>query len=193
MHKMVEFTEDATAKESKPTPEKRRSDYFTAVRERGMLNAGLDVLSKAFDDAHKEEGLVSKWEYYNPNITGGTDIAMGREAMGFRMVDASEVSFGELATPSSQKEGPVRRGDLVMMCSTREIANLIRLQDAQAAQTDLKAPEAAFKQNVEDRKVVTSSGEVQGAVPFGAIKQSQEQLFKTGDAQQPGTTKVEST
>lgn len=163
------------------TPEKRTAEYFTAVRQRGMLNAGLDTLSKAFDETHKEEGLVSKWEYYNPNITGGVDQAMGREAMGFRMVDASEIKFSKLPTPSSQKEGIVRRGDLVLMCAPREVLNTIRLQDAQAASDDLKAPQEAFKKNVADNKVKTSSGELQGAVPFGAIKRSAEELFKVGD------------
>lgn len=191
---MVEFTDETQPGPEKPkaevTPEKRRAEYFTAVRERGMLNASLDMLSKAFDDTHKEEGLVSKWEYYNPNIQGGTDIVMGREAMGFRVVDASEIKIGSLPTPTAQKEGPVRRGDMMLLCADRATMNMIRLQDAQAANDDLKAPQDAFKQNVEQNKVKTSSGEMQGAVPFGAIKRGDEQLYKVGESAQPGTETV---
>lgn len=191
---MIEFIDEGVEqaarqiKEAVKSPDKRRADYFTAVRDRGMLNASLDVLSKQFDEAHKEEGLVSKWEYYNPNVQGGTDLVSHREVYGFRLVDASEIDFGGGLTPTAQKEGPVRRGDLVMMCAPREVINMIRLEDAKAANDDLKAPQEAFKKNVEDNKVKTSSGEVQGAVPFGTIKQSTEQLYKTSEAADPNST-----
>src|SRR6266852_9298848 len=113
----VDFIEEPEAEVGKPATKsdrptgKRRAEYFAAVRERGMLNAGLEQIAKAYEADHPDEGF--RWEFYKPSMDGGTVMVVNREAMGFHLVDASDIHLSDSPTPSAQREGPVRRGDLV--------------------------------------------------------------------------------
>lgn len=179
---MVDFDETVEAAEITTDPrlqgDKPKANFFAQVRERGMLNAGLDALAKEFE-AHNP-GWVAKWEFYNPNIVGGTDVVMSREATGFKVVQPRELP--SLAN-SAQKEGPIRRGDLALIACSREDWNMLRLQDARAAHDDLQAPRAAFEENVSKNTVPLSSGESASATTFGTIKRSVEEVSgrPTGD------------
>ena len=162
--------------EVKATPPKVTSDFFVAVRERGFLNASLDELAKSFEADNP--GRAAKWEFFRPSMDGGTDMVVNREAQGYELVDSKDWNMN-MGSMSAQKEGPIRRGDLVLMSAPREIANMIRLQDAEAAHADLNAPKAAFEENVNSNKVKLSDGTLKAAEPFGTIKQSVEQVAKT--------------
>lgn len=158
---------------------KRRSEYFAAVRERGMLNAGLDMLAKAYESDHPDEAV--RWEFYKPSMDGGADMVVNREAMGFHLVDAGSINLSDNPTPTAQKEGPVRRGDLVMMAGPRDVVNALRLQDAQAAHDDLQAPKQAFEENISKTKAELSDGTVEGPTAFGTIKSKTEIVHKQGE------------
>lgn len=170
---MVDFEDEATKVETnvRTQGDKKPANFFAQVRSRGMLNAGLDSLVEEFQAANPDR--VAKWEYYNPAIVGGTDIVMSREALGYRVVQPSEIP--SMAT-SIQKEGPIRRGDLALIACSREVYNMQRLQDAQAAEDDLRAPAAAFAENVGKNTVTLSSGESASASTFGNIKRSVEEV-----------------
>jgi len=184
---MIDFTEEPESEVGKPATKsdipsgKRRAEYFAAVRERGMLNAGLDQVAKAFESENPDMGF--RWEFYKPSMDGGTDMVVNREAMGFRLVDASEIHLSDNPTPSAQKEGPVRRGDLVGMAGPRDVVNALRLSDAQAAHDDLQAPKAAFEENISKTKVATSDGTLEGPQAFGTIKTKTEEVHKLGERQ----------
>jgi hypothetical protein len=164
---MVEFAED------RPQPGvseggKKVSPVFAAVRARGMINATMDALAKNFETHHKDENLATKWEFYNPGITGGTDMVMFREGEGFKVVTWDMMPN---QTENTQKNGMVRRGDLVLMCVPRETMNEILRQDAQVAQSDIKASETAYKENLDTRRVTRPSDqETDQARGVGQIK-----------------------
>ena len=96
---------------------KTKAEFFAAVRNRGVLNAMLDGPAIAFEEA--KPGLKCRWEFAPK--TGDNTMVVAREALGFRVVDASEV--GPL-TDSQQKKGPVQRGDLILMCAPEEIMKM---------------------------------------------------------------------
>lgn len=120
---------------------KVQSEFFVAVRKRGMLNAMLDVVQEMFERNHPE--LATKWIYAPPN---DNTFVVAREGMGYRLVDASEVK--EELTESEAKSGPVRRGDLVLMSCDKEIADEEARQDAQAARDDSKLADTAYREHL---------------------------------------------
>lgn len=173
-----DFADDPAAERT----EKRRSSFFVAVRERGLLNASLDELAKAYEEDHP--GEKAKWEFYKPEMSGGTDMALNREALGYHFVDAVEIGNSQSAV--APKEGLVRRGDLVLMAAPNHIHNTLLLEDAKAALDDVKAPERAYKENLEAKTMVkTSAGETVHSNAFGSITKKEEVVEKTGESQQP--------
>lgn len=156
---------------------KSRANFFSQVREKGLLNASLDLLSDQFKQRYPS--MEVKWVHYNPlNTTNGDLLSTGHEAFGYRMVQWEELKgVGE----SVPRTGPVRRGDQVLMCVDRATYNEQRLQDARLAYDDLTAPEQAFKTQVEANKVKTSSGEKVGATGFGKIRSKEETIGVPAD------------
>lgn len=147
-------------------PNKKVADTFAAVRERGMLNAGLDVLAARYQEDHP--GMVCRWEYYRPADDMGKDQVLMREAMGWKLAD-----YGDFVnkTESSPMSGIIRRGDLVLMAAPKEVDEAYRMQDAVAAHADLKAPERAYKDNVKEKtKVRLNDGTEDQATGIGQIK-----------------------
>lgn len=171
---MVEFAEDrpepATAEGGK-----KISPVFAAVRSRGMINASMDALAKAFEDLNKEKNLGTRWEFYNPNITGGQDLVQFREGEGYIVV-TWEMMPNQAETKVDRK-GFVRRGDLVLMAAPRHIIQEQLRQDAAVANADIKAPEAAFKSSLDSRQVRRpSDGETDQAKGTGQIKVKHEEI-----------------
>lgn len=169
---MVDF-DDKDSGVSVSPPESRNGDKktataFAAVRERGMLNAGLDVLAKRYEEANP--GRKCRWEFYTSGDMGKDQVIM-REGMGWKLADYSE--FGG-HTESTPQTGIVRRGDLVLMHTDEVTDREYRLQDAMAAHADLKAPERAFKDSVEQRKVKLEDGTTDQARGVGQIKVREE-------------------
>lgn len=152
---------------------KIKSDFFGAVRTRGMMNAVLETPEKIYKAKHPDEEV--RWEYAPAN--GDVTMIVARESMGFRIVDAGEV----MQTKSDAKSGPIRRGDLIMMAGPSELAAAIRQQDAIAAKEDLRAPQDAFYEAAQGNKVMTREGSAGVAEPTGRIKVTEEvrQAFST--------------
>jgi hypothetical protein len=172
----IEFAEPATDASGK-----KLAPIFAAVRSRGMINASMDALAKNFEDHYREQNLGTRWEFYNPNITGGTDLVMFREGMGYKIVTWDMMPN---QTETTQKGGMVKRGDLILLCAPWEIIREEMRQDAANAQADVKAPEAAYKDSLENRKVKRSDNETDQAVGVGQIKVRQEEVAppRTTDA-----------
>ena len=144
---------------------KAKSNFFAAVRERGMNNALLDEPAQMYMKNHPE--MKAKWEYCPPN--GDNSLVIAREMQGFKLIDASEIP----GTASSQKSGVVRRGDLVLMAAPKEIYSLIQEADAKSALEDLRLPETSYRDALESNKVQTSSGP-DYARPVGQITRTTE-------------------
>lgn len=144
-----------------------QADFFAAVRARGMLNTMLERPAMAFEAANP--GLKTRWEWWPAN--GDMTLVTAREAAGWRVVDASELPD---AQDHSQKSGPIRIGDAVLMCAPEEIYNAQMAADAQAAEDDVKLPETAYRENLESNKVMTTTGGMQGAKPVGSVRHQQE-------------------
>lgn len=145
------------------TTAKARSQFFVAVRARGLVNAMMEQADAIIKE--KNPGLDTRWEYAPPN--GDDSMVIAREAQGFRVVNNSELG-------DNRRPGPVRRGDLIQMVGPKELAEELRQQDARAAFEDLKAPEEAFKTSLEQRKVTTKDGTQESAKPVGNIKTTTE-------------------
>jgi hypothetical protein len=153
---------------------KARADYFAAVRARGMLNARMDTLSEAFERANPS--MKTKWEWYPAN--GDNSLVTAREAMGFIVVDAADVP----GTESSQKSGPIRVGDMVLMAAPADLMDAILALDAEAAEQELRQPERVFRESLERNKVrLPSTGEEDYARPIGRVTQKTEFLFPQGE------------
>lgn len=150
------------------TFEKRKSDFFTGVRERGLLNTMLDEPAMKFEQLHPD--LKAKWEH-SPS-SGDTSMVVYREAQGFRLVDASELGP---VTESAQREGPIRRGDLVLMAAPREVYEAILAADAEAADLDYRQPELTYKEHMKNLQVRLQSGEVRHGKGFGEIRRTVEE------------------
>lgn len=160
---------DESPEPAKAPSGKNLAAQFAAVRARGVLNAGLDMMATDFKKANKEYDV--RWEFYKPGMDGGLDMVTMREGMGWRIVDWSKMPN---RTETSLATGPVRRGDLVLMYAPLEVAAAEKAQDAEAARADLKLPESAFKDNLEARQVRRSDGESDRAVGTGTIKVREE-------------------
>lgn len=157
-------------KQETAADERKQATFFAAVRARGMLNAMLDGPSKRFEE--ENPGFRCRWEYDPPGDRGDHTMVIAREAMGFKLVDASEM--GDL-TASEARTGPVRRGDLVLMAAPDEIVDLLELEDAKMAHEDFHLPEATYREYLESLKVKTKSGEMMGSRATGRIRQTVEQ------------------
>lgn len=147
-----------------------RAEFFAAVRQRGVLNSILDGPAKLYEKTHP--GKRTRWEYAPPS--GDNTFIVAREALGFKIVDASELS--DYMSESFEKSGPLRRGDLVLMAADKEIVDMLDEDDARAAAEDLKLPERTFREALESLKVRTMSGSEDYAKPVGNIKRSVEEL-----------------
>jgi hypothetical protein len=167
---MVEFTSGEGVRLPTPDPDKKVSQAFAAVRERGMLNASLDVLAKRYEEDNP--GLKCRWEFYRPSSDNGEDQVTMREAMGWTLAD--HANFKD-HTESAKKTGIIRRGDLVLMAAPDQVDLDYRMQDAVAAHADLKAPERSYKESLEKRTVKLNDGTDDRAKGVGTIK-VQEQL-----------------
>lgn len=155
-----------TGPTNQPLVPKKSSAFFAAVRARGVLNAMLDGPALAFEE--NNPGWKARWEYAPKD---DTTFIVAREAMGFRIVDASEL--GEL-TESEQKQGPIRRGDLILMAGPEDIVAAIAEDDAKRAAEDFKLPLTSYKEHLKGIRVTTKSGDVAGPEPVGDVKVTQE-------------------
>ena len=160
----------ATKMETQPSG-KVQSPFFAAVRERGVLNAILDDAVRIYEEQHP--GFRCRWEFYP--ASGDNMMIVQREALGFVIVDASEIK----GTNSSQKSGPIRRGDVVLMAAPEEIVRELERADAAAAATDAKLPERVYREALERHKARDSAGNEQIARPVGQIKESVEYFHKS--------------
>lgn len=147
---------------------KRTGDFFTGVRERGLLNSMLDAPAAAFERAHPD--MKCKWEHAPPS--GDVTMITMREAQGYRVVDAGELSD---KTDSSQKTGPVRRGDLVLMAAPVEVHDAILAADAEAADTDYRTPELTYKEHIANQNYPLKDGTTRRGKGFGEIRRSYEE------------------
>lgn len=167
---MVDFAEDTKApKEGNSSEFVKTAQRFASVRERGMLNAGLDALAQVF--VEENPSIAVRWEYYSPSSDNGQDMVTMREAMGWTLCDYSDLKKTTATTP---KKGLVRRGDLVLMWAPKEVDEHYRLQDAMAAHVDLRAPQIAFQDALEKNKVQLSDGSEDRAKGVGTIKVREE-------------------
>ena len=146
---------------------KKQSEFFAAVRNRGMLNAMLDGPATQYETAHP--GMKCRWEYWPPN--GDNTRVVAREAQGFRLVDAADMGAKE---PSAQKAGVVRRGDVVLMTGPEALVALIAQEDAEAAQEDWKLPETTYREHIADLKVQLKDGSIIPTPAEGKIRRTEE-------------------
>lgn len=156
---MVDFTQDQA-----PSG-KKIANHFATVRERGMLNAGMQAFEDAYVESHP--GMMVRWERYAPSKENGTDDVVFRESQGWRLVDAAELNID---APSASKSGYLRRGDLVMMAIDAKTGQYILDQDARAAQDDSNAPKRAFNDALDAKKVRLSDGSEDQARGVGTVK-----------------------
>lgn len=145
-----------------------KADFFVAVRSRGMLNAMLEGPAQRFKNMNP--GQAVRYEYWPAN--GDLTLVTAREAFGWRVVDAAELDDG--LQEHAQKEGPVRIGDLVLMTAPQDIADAQDEADARAADEDVKLPERAYRESLEENRVQTSSGVEDWAKPTGTITRKRE-------------------
>jgi hypothetical protein len=156
--------------------QRKQSDFYTGVRTRGFLNATLDEIALRFQADHPEQRV--KWEH-SP-VSGDSSMVTMREAQGLRVVDATELKE---TTDSSQKAGPIRRGDLIMMAGPKEVLDALDAADAEAADQDYKLPETTYKEYLEKQQYRLSSGETKPGKGFGEIRRTYEEtpVIPTGE------------
>lgn len=148
---------------------KKHSNFFAAVRARGILNTMLDEPVRKFEASNP--GWRARWEYCPPS--GDKTLIVAREGMGFRIVDAKEL--GE-ATPSGQKEGPIRVGDLILMAAESHIVAAIEMDDAKAAFEDYKLPEESYREHIRGIKARLRDGTEKPTQPVGGVRTAQEEI-----------------
>jgi hypothetical protein len=148
--------------------QKKQGDFYTGVRERGMLNAMLDHPAAMFLKSHPD--MMVKWEHSPPS--GDMSMVTMREAQGFRIVNAEELSGN---TESSQKVGPVRRGDLVLMAAPKEVYEAILAADAEAADLDYRTPELTYKEHMNNMNFRLADGSTRRGKGFGEIRRTVEE------------------
>jgi len=136
---------------------KKISPFFGAVRDRGLLNSMLDGPSKAYEAKFPDRRC--HWEYWPAN--GDNTMVVARESMGYALVDASDIAD----TTSSTSHGIVRRGDLVLMSCTVELADAVKKQDDDAAKADRDLPVTTYAESLKANKVRLSSGDTDYARP----------------------------
>lgn len=145
---------------------KKHVDFFVATRERGLLNAMLDGPALEFERSNP--GWRAKWEYAPLN---DNSLVTAREAMGFRVVDASELTE---STASAQKSGVIRRGDCILMACPEEVHQMIAQSDAEAAAKDAQASESTYRDNVKGLTVSKRTGEQIPTRPIGEVRRGGE-------------------
>lgn len=143
--------------------DKKHSEFFAAVRKRGVLNAMLDGPVKAFEA--NNPGMRARWEYCP--ASGDKTLIVAREGYGFKVVDAS--SLGE-TTESGQREGPVKVGDLILMAAPAHIVDAIDMEDTRAAYEDWRTPQATYEESIRGLKVRLKDGSEKETKPVGSIK-----------------------
>lgn len=167
---MVDFESRGPAvPEGRAAGPTKTAKQFAAVRERGMLNAGLDVLASRYEEQHP--GRKVRWEHYQPGNEQGSDNVTMREGMGWVLADYADFKD---QTESGLKKGIIRRGDLVLMHTDVENHNAFARQDANAANADLQAAKTAFDDALDNNKVKLSDGSTDQAKGFGQIKVREE-------------------
>ena len=154
--------------------DKTKASFFAAVRGRGLLNAMLDGPAKQFEEANP--GMRTRWEFLPSN--GDRTMVTAREAIGFQVADASQLGGH---TESEQKQGPVVRGDLILMYAPKELVDAIAAEDAKAAYEDWKMPETQYREHVKSLKVKLSDGTIVEGEPVGSMKRTFEQKEMIAD------------
>lgn len=172
---MVDFTENQA-----PSG-KKVANHFATVRERGMLNAGMQSFEDAYLESHP--GMMVRWERYSPGKDTGTDDVVFREGQGWRLVDSSELNID---APSATKSGVLRRGDLVMMAIDERTGKQLLQQDADAAQEDYNAPKRAFNDALDAKKVRLSDGSEDQARGVGTVKVQEQYVSPKPDRTDSG-------
>lgn len=155
---------------------KKQAEFFAAVRMRGMLNTMLETPAKVFEEQNPD--MKCRWEWWPPN--GDNAMVVAREAQGFRLVYAKEVS----TTTSSDREGIVRRGDLVLMAGPKVLVDMIHAEDARAAQEDYKLSETAYREHLKNEvKVRLRDGTIVTGQPIGSVKRTVETIDNVREPQ----------
>jgi len=156
--------------------DKKKAEFFAAVRARGVLNTMLDAPALAFEQ--KNPGWRARWEWAPSN--GDNTFVVAREALGFRVVDAAEI--GE-KTASEQRTGPIRRGDLILMAAPAHIMDAIEEEDARRAYEDWKLPETSYREHIRTIKARLRDGSEKGVTPVGQITRHEEIVGVPGSTQ----------
>lgn len=149
--------------ETSPVPEKKHSEFFAAVRKRGVLNAMLDGPALAYEKEHP--GMRARWEYCPPG--GDKTFIVAREGLGFVVVDASEL--GE-TTESEQKSGPIKVGDMILMAAPAHVVQAIEMEDARTAYEDWRTPQSTYEESIRGLKVRLKDGSEKETKPVGDIR-----------------------
>jgi hypothetical protein len=145
---------------------KKHIDFFVATRERGLLNSMLETTAKKFEETH--QGRKTRWEYAPP---GDNSLVVAREALGFRVVDASEV--GNL-TANQQKEGIVRHGDLILMEGPAELVEEMLKFDGRAADSEAQLSDQSYRDNIKSISVTDKSGVEHEGNAVGSMRKTTE-------------------
>lgn len=157
---------------------KVQAQFFVAVRSRGILNAMLDTPCAMYEASHPDRG--TRWEWFPPN--GDNSLVVSREALGFQLVSASEL--GQM-TPSSQRDGIVRRGDLVLMSAPAALIAMIEAEDAKAAYDDWKLPETTYKEHIRAIQARARDGTIVSTEPIMSPGIRRTTEIKEGVAEAP--------
>lgn len=147
---------------------KKHIDFFVATRDRGLLNAMLETTAKKYEENHP--GRKCRWEYAPP---GDNSLVVAREALGFRVVDASEV--GTL-TASQQKDGIVRHGDLILMEGPAELVQEMLDYDGKAADAESQLSDQSYRDSIKSISVTDKGGEEHQGRPVGSMRKTTEVL-----------------
>lgn len=157
---MVEFDNDVA-----PSG-KVVAEQFMAVRQRGLINSGLDVLAAQVQRANK--GMAVRWERYSKDPSDGRDAVVMAEGMGWKVCTYGDL--GQASTASTPKEGFIQRGDCVLMMAPVELERAQLAQDAEMARVDSNAAKTSFDDALEQKQVRLTSGETDRAKGIGTIK-----------------------
>lgn len=160
---------------------KKVGQFFTHVRERGEtpqagkappirqghLGQLMNLPMEKYLELHP--GMACRWEHMPSDQN--MSLVSFREAQGYHVVDASELKPTE---QSSQKTGPIRKGDLILMACPEEVQAAILAQDAEVAENDYRTPERTYKDAMADKQYRTGDGTKPGAA-FGKIVRTTEE------------------
>lgn len=142
------------------------AEQFIAVRQRGLLNSGLEVLAAQVKRANP--GMAVRWERYSKDPSDGKDAVIMSEGMGWKVCTYADL--GMASTASTPKDGLVQRGDSVLMMAPEALEREQLKQDAEMARVDSDAAKTSFDDALEQKQVRLSSGETDRAKGIGTIK-----------------------